>query len=133
MAIDLKTRLAALREKHNTSIQSELKSTPTSFETFLRLYNKAGYECYIDYMKGAKKLFDYLSPIVLPLIVEDKKPLHYPAMFHAYEVQHLVCDVLIKFSDYPDTGTYFLHHKIIEKEIIRLTAKHILEVTSNEH
>lgn len=37
--------------------------TPTPLATYLYIYNYAQYECYIDYMKGAKALAKYLAPI----------------------------------------------------------------------
>lgn len=37
--------------------------TPTPLATYLYIYNHASYECYINYMEGAKTLAKYLAPI----------------------------------------------------------------------
>ena len=109
--------MAAVREKHNTSYLSEAVA-PTSLEDYVRLYNKAGRLCYIDYMEGAKALYKFLSPICIPQLV-PRKMHKMPALFHGYEVQQVAYIV--------SGETYGDKYKHIENLILHYTAKHILE------
>lgn len=88
-------RMKKLREDSNpkTTSDSTDSQQPTSLATYLCIYNKAGKECFLDYMAGAKALLKYLGPIVIPDIPEELLPSYMPGMFHAYEVTAL-SDVL---------------------------------------
>tara|TARA_R110000851_G_scaffold141654_1_gene279633 strand:- start:63 stop:455 length:393 start_codon:yes stop_codon:yes gene_type:complete len=70
-SLSIAERIAAVREKHNTSYLSDAANSATSSKSFtlkdyVYLYNKAGYECYIDYMEGAKALYSFMSPVKIP-------------------------------------------------------------------
>ena len=120
----LAAKLTSLRASTSTSYKSEVL-TPFPLEAFLCIYNKSGTECYINYMKGAKELIDYLSPIEIPEISYDLLPKGQPALFHYYEVQKLagLLDPTGKYAsrDNQETGFYYL-----EGVILYLTAKIIL-------
>jgi hypothetical protein len=140
--------MAAIKERANTSVTSS-NSSPTSLEDYIRVYNKAGMDCYTDYMQGAKLLYKFLSPIEIPQLkpievpqpaprkISRKMPrktpkmrrrhkiyktheVHkIPALFHGYEVQRLA--VIIAGEAYGDK------YQHIESLILYYTAKHILE------
>lgn len=119
MTSTLMKRLKQLRETTDTSVTSECKS-PTSLETFLRIYNKCrDGECYTDYMEGAKLLHSYLSPISIPpdLVVNS----FMPALFHAYEVQQLA-KILAGKEGYKNPNFNYIRNCIGY-----YTAKHIME------
>lgn len=115
--LSLAERMAAVREKHNTSYLSEA-TAPTSLEDYVRLYNKAGRLCYIDYMEGAKALYKFLSPICIPddIIFTQSKA---PAMFHGYE--------LIRVAEIVSGQTFGAAYNYVYNCIVYYTAKHILE------
>lgn len=118
LAATLAARLAALKEQNNTSVTSSAASTPTSIEVFIRLYNKAGAEGYIDYMRGAKALAAYLSPIYVPSSVPLVLPALRPRLIHSYELLELA-----KLLS-PITG---VEVNTLARVILYYTAKHILE------
>lgn len=61
----LSERINKLKDNTNTSIRSGEKEA-TSLKDFLHIYVKAEHECYVDYMRGAQELYNYLSPILIP-------------------------------------------------------------------
>ena len=125
--MSLSERLAAIRQVSNTSPLSEV-TRDFPLEQFIRLYNKCGRECYINYMAGAKKLITYLAPIEIDSNIIFSNNLMHTAIIHGYEVQALA--FLIAESVYPQlakTVDILKHVKYIENCIIYYTAKHILE------
>lgn len=125
--LSLAERMAAVREKHNTSYLSEA-TTSISLEDFVRMYNKAGRQCYIDYMEGAKALHKFLSPIIIPsdIIFTGSTP----AVIHAYEVgavASIFYPVTLVQTGGMSTELYFAKHKYLSHLILYYTAKHILE------
>lgn len=91
MMIDdsLATRLATLSEESNTSpISEEGRKTPTSLDTYLLLLTKAENECYIDYLDGARRLYKYLSPIIIDY-PSDRKIDRVPALLTGYYTAEL--------------------------------------------
>lgn len=66
----LTERMAYIKENSNQSpISDDTSASPLSL--YLALYSKASTECYIDYMEGAKVLYNWLTckgiiPLVIP-------------------------------------------------------------------
>ena len=119
---------SAIREKLNTSSLSEAANTPTPLATFLAIYNKAGREGYNDYMQGAKALYKYLSPIIIPVIPEaDKLPDTMPAIFHGYEVNQLVA-ILAPIDKQDSIENWLEYAAIVRKTIIYLTLTEYLNL-----
>lgn len=120
MSILLQDRLAALREGANTSVTSDA-TNPTSLETFVRLCNKAGSECFLDYMKGAKALYKYLSPVQTDVTIffDGPDPSAVPGLVNAYALDQLTRIV--------SGETYGPGYMYCRNCIIYYTAKHILE------
>jgi hypothetical protein len=114
--LSLAERMAAVREKHNTSYLSEA-TRPISLEDYVRLYNKAGRSCYVDYMEGAKALHKFLSPIIIPTDIIFTSSV--PALCISYEIRQLA--VLLSGE------TFGAAHNYVHNCIIYYTAKHILE------
>jgi hypothetical protein len=115
--LSLAERMAAVREKHNTSYLSEAIA-PTSLEDFVRLYNKAGRLGYVDYMEGAEVLYKFLSPVIIPSDIIFTSS-NIPAIFHGYE--------LIRLAQIVSGETYGAAHDYAHECIIYYTAKHVLE------
>jgi hypothetical protein len=116
MSTSLLERMAAIRENSNMSTSSEAVN-PTRLEDFIRIYNKSR-ECYTDYMKGAKLLYEYLSPIEIPntLIFTNSDT---PALLHAYELGRL--------AEIVSGKCYGAEYMYAQNLIEYYTAKHILE------
>tara|TARA_R110000796_G_scaffold72587_2_gene163926 strand:+ start:3229 stop:3606 length:378 start_codon:yes stop_codon:yes gene_type:complete len=116
-SLSLAERMAAVREKHNTSYLSEAIA-PISLEEYVRIYNKAGNLGYVDYMEGAKALYKFLSPVCIPhdIIFNQSNA---PAIFHGYE--------LIRLAEIVSGQTFGAAYNYVHKCIIYYTAKHILE------
>ena len=127
----IRQRLAAIKEQTNTSPLSACsQAVPTSLETYIRLYNKCGRECYLNYMAGAKALAAYLAPIHIPseTDITFSKTLRKTALIHGYEVQQLA--FIIARQNYPElegTSAILSHVNYIENCIVYYTAKHIVE------
>jgi hypothetical protein len=116
MTATLAERMAAVREKHNTSYLSEA-TAPISLEDYIRLYNKAGRWGYVDYMEGAKALHKFLSPIIIPTDIIFTSST--PALCSTYEIRQL--------ASLLSGETYGAAHDYAHECIIYYTAKHILE------
>ena len=110
-------RLNAIRAAHNTCSVSK-DTTPTSLETFVRLYNKAGKECFLDYMAGAKALYKYLSPVEIPDSHPRVKYTSY-GLYNMYTTIELTY-VILGSKQHPDFAR-------VQDLIVYYTAKHILE------
>lgn len=82
----------------------------TSLSTFLAIYNKARYECYIDHMAGAKALIKYLGPLVIP----KAKSSWHNSLLGSYETQQLA-KVISGYTYGPQFEE--VHNAIIEYEI----------------
>jgi hypothetical protein len=115
--LSIAERMAAVREKHNTSYLSEAIA-PTSLEDFVRMYNKAGRLGYVDYMEGAEALYKFLSPVIIPsdIIFTSSNT---PAIFHGYE--------LIRLAQIVSGEIYGASHNYVYNCIVYYTAKHVLE------
>lgn len=143
--LSLTEKLAKLRETTNTSPESAVK-TPTDLETFLRIYNKSGRECYIDYMAGAKALYKFLSPITIPSDVIFNSTLTNIAVLHSYEVSQLASVIVpapvyskeeieigsrMSYEErnkkFSTTRDWHSKHSYVSNLIVYYTAKHILE------
>ena len=88
---DVQKRLVALSEKYNKKTFSE-STAPTPLSTFLLLYIKARHTCYIDYMKGAKALHDWLTsnrkiPLEWDICWDGDRRV--PTSLDSYELQQL--------------------------------------------
>ena len=125
----LSARLAALRESKNPSIKST-DSSSTSLATFLSIYNKAkdiddtvNGSCYTDYMAGAKLLYNWLSPIDIPVL--PNLPTNVPAVFHQYEVNQLADILTGKSNNYNNIHEWICRSKYIAAVIIYLTCKEV--------
>jgi hypothetical protein len=99
--LSLAERMAAVREKHNTSYLSEA-TAPISLE---------------DYMEGAKALHKFLAPIIIPsdIIFTSSTP----ALCSTYEIRQL--------ASLLSGETYGAAHDYAHECIVYYTAKHILE------
>ena len=77
-----------------------LKNTvvPTPLATFLYIYTHASYECYVDYMAGAKLLASYLSPIDI-----RDAPVRLPDVLASYELTELA-RALVPYTTIPHTN-----------------------------
>ena len=82
----LEERMSLLKEKHDTQVTSD-DTSPTPLATLLYIYNHARYDCYIDYMEGAKALIKYLSPIEMPNTFPKYFPV--PSLLLNYELTEL--------------------------------------------
>lgn len=111
-------RMAAIRENANTSVHSEATNS-TPLEDYIRLYNKSKGECYTEYMKGAKALHEFLSPIDIPSEGVAVQPRPLACLFHGYEVQQL--------ANIISGETFGTKHNYATNLILYYTAKHILE------
>ena len=84
----LQERMAALRERSNTSVTSDDK-TPTPLWTYLYIYAQAQRECYTPYMGGAKALLKYLEPLSFPNIPDIEKNYRVNGLLNCYELEEL--------------------------------------------
>lgn len=116
----LQLALAKVREQHSTVTTSD-DVTPTSLETFVRMYNKAGKACFIDYMEGAKRLYAYLSPIEIPQGIVFTKDLPVAGLISAYSAQRLT-QILCGKSGFANPQFNYIHNLVLA-----YTAKHMLE------
>lgn len=91
----LQQRMADLKSKHDHKVRSDDK-TPTPLSAFLRIYLKAEHECYIDYMRGARLLADYLSPIEIPATTPFP---HVPQLFRTYDIAELAAHLATDRND----------------------------------
>ena len=125
-----------LRENSNTATTSDI-TTPTSLETYLRIYNKAkgskdgGGSCYTNYMQGAKALYKFLSPIEIPTDIIFNSTLM-PAVIHGYEVDqiaHIFCPSGASITSRPDWNMdkWLSRMNYISNLVVYYTAKHIME------
>lgn len=132
--MDLTARLAALREAKDTSMVSA-DTSPTPLATFLGIYNRAKDvyhpdpevpiikgSCYTNYMEGAKILYKWLSPIVIPDIPANLLPTFEPAIFHSYEITQ-IANILSPYKDTKD----MTYHKYLKQVIVYLTLKDIMK------
>lgn len=86
--MNLQERMAALRETSNPNSYSDAPdSLPLS--VYLTIYEKAHYECYINYMEGAKALHHYLtSSNRYPLLMSPSSD-SIPRLLITYELNEL--------------------------------------------
>lgn len=95
---DLKEKLAKMLEERNASTKSKAaNSTPLS--AYVIIYSKASSECYVDYMEGAKLLWDWLSPIEVPEEEVDNSKMKLYNLINTYEVQKLAYHVVPNKND----------------------------------
>ena len=78
--------MLSLSERINT-LKKDNKPFPLA--TFLTIYNKASYECYIEYMQGARLLHSWLTS-------DGKIPLHLPPPPASLRAG-LIPDILISY------------------------------------
>lgn len=92
----LSERMDSLKENSNTTLYSEAEgSLPLS--TFLAIYEKSQYDCYIEYMKGAIALHKWLtSSGKYPLIMHpaEKKPHRLLVSYELNELDKIVAGSL---------------------------------------
>lgn len=127
--MNIAERLASLRETTNTSLTSELESTPTPFSIFLSIYNKAGHDCFINYMEGAKAVYKWLSPIDIPDIPNHLLPKNIPGIVCNYTVEkisHLFYPLSLVQKDGMDTKEWFSKINYIQKLVVYFTCKEII-------
>lgn len=123
----LTERLAALREKVDTSIVSDSKA-PTPLSTYLAIYNRASGKasCYTDYMRGAKALHKWLSPVIIPEIDPALLPDYIPAIFHKYEIDQLAL-ILLPYDKSLGMEYHLARQAYLRKVIVYLTLKDIMK------
>lgn len=119
----LAERMKQLRENNNTTSISDATNS-TSLETFLCLYNKSGYECALDFMRGAELLHEYLSPIVIPDIPETELPKYTPALFNRYQIDRLA-NIFYPLCSKLEIEDRLAKISYLERVIIYLTCKEI--------
>lgn len=83
------SNLAALRAKLAT-LSGAQKATP--LWVFLYMYSQAQHVCYVDYMEGAKELYNYLRPLSLPTNLPQAPILNYMGDYETLELAKIVCE-----------------------------------------
>lgn len=83
-------RMAKLRQESNQSPRSN-SINPSPLSLYLAIYNKANRECYIDYMQGAKDLYNWLtSNGAVPLEIEEPSEFEIPKLSSNYSLVEIV-------------------------------------------
>lgn len=85
----IQAKLAGISASNEFSNKSaEEYNTPFPLDALLILFNKAHYDCMLDYMQGFKLLNNWLSPIVSPTEYKVDLACKYPTI-NSYDVQRL--------------------------------------------
>lgn len=124
MSTNLAAKFAALKEQANTSLSSpEHASIPTPLATFLYIYSLATYECYIDYMHGAKALAKFLAPIEIPAPRYDIRK--YPNLLCSYTTNEL-SKIIASYA------TEKIPSAVVSQIIIQATYESILPILATK-
>ena len=116
----VKARIAALYPDQSPDSGDK---TPTPLWVYLEIVNKANTECYINYMQGARDLFNWLAPIdfQLALYPEALDPaVKTPELLGSYYMNELV-KILAARSRYVSFDEWLACSNVIHKAIYYTT------------
>lgn len=119
---DLADRLASLRASTDRSIKhKDTANTPFPLDKFLLLYTKGHKECFVEYMQGAKALYEWLAPLEFPDYPDIDCNFKIPPLLMGYDSQQVAGIV----SEYRKNYDLALFHRA-ERAILISMYKDVL-------